>query len=368
MRIIISLICLLLPNLAFADLADIRDNAPDRHIVVKGDTLWDISATFFKDPWKWQQIWGLNKDTIKNPHWIYPGDVVLLDRSTGTLHIGDVPQQAASADSTSDNSGAVVSSANTSISNSSGSNTVKLSPHVRELRSDHDAIPSIPLNVIAPFLTKPLVVEDSNNTAMPVLIGSYEHRTLLGTHDLAYVTNMPTDKGTQWQVYRLGKTFVDPVSEEVLGHEAVYLGDASVEKFAPVSELRITKVVSEISKGDYFTQSTQEFASSFEPHAPSTNIVAKIISIYGGVDQAGQNAIITLNKGKRDGVENGHVLALYQKGELLKGGSLFKSNDINLPNVRYGLIFVFRAFQKVSYALVLQTRLPVQLLDTAQTP
>jgi hypothetical protein len=369
MRIIISLICLLLPILTFAEPSDIRESAPDRHIVVKGDTLWDISATFFKDPWKWQKIWGLNKDTIKNPHWIYPGDIVLLDRVTGTLHVGDNSQLAPSANSTADNnSAAVASTSNSATSGRNNTGIIKLSPHVRELPNDHDAIPAIPLSAIAPFLTKPLVVDDSNISSAPTLIGAYEHRTLLGTHDLAYVSNMPKDKGAQWQVYRLGKTFVDPVSEEVLGHEVVYLGDATVEKFAPVSELRITKVVSEIAKGDYFTQSTQEFTSNFEPHAPSTNILAQIISIYGGVNQAGQNAIITLNKGKRDGVENGHVLALYQKGELLKGKSLFKSDDINLPNVRYGLIFVFRTFQKVSYALVLQTRLPVQLLDTAQTP
>jgi hypothetical protein len=369
MRFIISLICILLPNLTFAEPADIRDNAPDRHIVVKGDTLWDISATFFKDPWKWQKIWGLNKDTIKNPHWIYPGDVVLLDRASGTLHIGDTLQPPPSANSTADNiSGDVAVTSNIPVSAPNNIGVIKLSPHVRELSSNHDAIPLIPLSAIAPFLTNPLVVDDVNISSFPTLIGAYEHRTLLGTHDLAYVSNMPKDKGTQWQVYRLGKTFVDPVSEEVLGHEVVYLGDATVEKFAPVSELRITKVVAEISKGDYFTQTVQEFTSNFEPHAPSTDIVTKVISIYGGVNQAGQNAIITLNKGKRDGVENGHVLALYQKGELLKGRSLFKSDDINLPNVRYGLIFVFRTFQKVSYALVLQTRLPVQLLDTAQTP
>ncbi len=361
MRIIISLICLLLPILALAEPADIRENAPDRHIVVKGDTLWDISATFFKDPWKWQQIWGLNKDTIKDPHWIYPGDVVFLDRSTGTLHIGDVSQLAASVDAAG-NPG-MRNSPDSSISG-----TVKLSPRARALQSEHDAIPLIPISAIAPFLSKPLVVEDTNISSAPVLIGSYDHRTLLGTHDLAYVSNMPLDKGTQWQIYRIGQAFIDPVSEEVLGHEVIYLGDAAVEKFAPVSELRITKVVSEVAKGDYFTQSTQEYASSFEPHAPSTNISAKIISIYGGVDQAGQNGIVTLNKGKRDGLENGHVLALYQKGDILKGTSLFRNDDIQLPNVRYGLIFVFRTFQKVSYALVLQTKLPVQLLDTAQTP
>jgi hypothetical protein len=284
----------------------------------------------------------------------------LLDRTSGTLHLGDVPQQAASTDS-------VANSHSPAISSNTG-NVVKLSPHVRVLPSDHDAIPAIPLSAIAPFLTKPLVVEDTNVSSAPVLIGSYDHRTLLGTHDLAYVSNMPSDKGIQWQVYRVGKTFTDPVSEEVLGHEVIYLGDATVEKFAPVSELRITKVVSEIAKGDYFTQSTQEFTSNFEPHAPSTNIAAKVISIYGGVNQAGQNAIITLNKGKRDGLENGHVLALYQKGDVLRGNSFFRSDDINLPNVRYGLIFVFRTFQKVSYALVLQTKFPVRLLDTAQTP
>jgi len=366
MRKIISLICVLMPIVTYAESSDIRENAPDHHVVVKGDTLWDISATFFKDPWKWQQIWGLNKDTIKDPHWIYPGDVVILDRSTGTLHIGDNAQQSVALDSNSIAQG--LDHKSVSSSTDSNSNVIKLSPHPRELSSDHNAIVAIPLNAITPFLTKPLVVDDDNLSLAPALVGTYEHRTLLGTNDIAYVSNMPSDKGTLWQVYRPGQTFIDPDSKEVLGHEVIYLGDAVVEKFAPISELRITKVISEIAKGDYFTQSTQAFTSSFEPHAPNSVIIAKIISIYGGVDQAGQNAIITINKGTRDGLENGHVLALYQKGELLKGGSFFKSSNITLPNVRYGLIFVFRTFQKVSYALVLQSRFPVQILDTAQTP
>lgn len=366
MRKIISLICVLLPIVTYADPLEIRENAPDRHVVVKGDTLWDISATFFKDPWKWQQIWGLNKDTIKDPHWIYPGDVVLLDRSTGTLHIGDSASQPVANDT---NKVSPNSTANSIPStNNSNSNVVHLSPRPREIASDHNAIAAIPLDAITPFLTKPLVVDDESLSVAPTLVGTYEQRTLLGTNDIAYVSNMPVDKGTLWQVYRPGQTFSDPDTKEVLGHEVIYLGDAAVEKFAPISELRITKVVSEISKGDYFTQSTQAFTSSFEPHAPNSKIVSKIISIYGGVDQAGQNAIITINKGKRDGLENGHVLALYQQGEILKGGSFFKSNNVALPNVRYGLIFVFRTFQKVSYALVLQTRFPVKILDTAQTP
>jgi hypothetical protein len=367
MRKIISLICVLLPIVTFADALEIREGAPDRHVVVKGDTLWDISSTFFKDPWKWQQIWGLNKDTIKDPHWIYPGDVVLLDRSTGTLHIGEMNQQPVALDSNTMPS--VISKDTLATKNSiPNSNVVKLSPHSREIASDHTSIPAIPLNAITPFLTKPLVVEEESLAIAPKLIGTYEHRTLLGTNDIAYVNNLPVDKGTQWQVFRPGQTFIDPDTKEILGHEVVYLGDATVEKFSSISELRINKVVSEIAKGDYFSQSTQAFTSSFEPHSPTGNIVTKIISISGGVDQGGQNSIITINKGTRDGLENGHVLALYQKGEVLKGGSIFRSNNISLPNVRYGLIFVFRTFQKVSYALVLQSRLPVQILDTAQTP
>jgi hypothetical protein len=362
MRKIISLICVLLPILAFADTLELQENAPDRHVVVKGDTLWDISATFFKDPWKWQQIWGFNKDTIKDPHWIYPGDVVYLDRTTHTLHVGDVGVAAETASTLSANDSP------RSNSSTASNNLVKLSPRAREVASDQDTIPTIPFDAIAPFLSKPLVVDDIQLPGAPKLVGTYEERVLLGSNDVAYVSNMPVDKGVQWQIYRLGKTFVDPDSEEILGHEVNYLGDATVEKFAPVSEMRITKAVAEIAIGDYFTQPTQAFASNFEPHAPSSHIVSKVISIYGGVGQAGQNAIITLNKGTRDGLENGHVLALYQKGEVIKGGSFFRPANVTLPNVRYGLIFVFRTFQKVSYALVLQTRLPVQLLDSAQTP
>ncbi|MEI7841406.1 MAG: LysM peptidoglycan-binding domain-containing protein [Gallionellaceae bacterium] len=352
MRKIISLICLLIPILAHADELAIRENAPDRHVVVKGDTLWDISAKFFKDPWKWQQIWGLNKDTIKDPHWIYPGDVVFLDRSTGTLKIGDSNDSA-------------VTNANATVTQN---DVIKLSPRAREVADERGSIPMIPYGVIAPFLAKPLVVDGNDFAKSPILVGTYEQRELLGANDVAYVKNLPADKGTQWQVFRPGKTFVDPDTEEVLGNEVVYLGDAVVEKFAPVSELRITQSVLEIGKGDRFTQSTQTIPSNYEPHAPSTNIAAKVISIYGGVAQASQNAIITINKGKRDGIENGHVLALYQKGEVLKDKKFFRPKDVALPDVRYGLIFVFRTFHKVSYALVLQTRLPVELLDTAKTP
>ena len=348
MRKIISLICFLLPALAFAappdDRPELRSDAPDQHVVVKGDTLWDISGKFFKDPWRWPYIWGMNKDTIKDPHWIYPGDVIILDRASGTLRIGQ--------------------SGTTGSASGSASGVIKLSPRAREGHSTHDAIPSIPAGVITPFLSQPLVIEESALKDSPTLIGAREGRVILGAHDTGFVEGLPSDKGNKWQIYRTGKTFVDPDTNEPLGVEAIYLGNAEATKFADVSTIVIAQSVQEIYKGDRLVAPSGQMTSNYLPRSPDSNISASVISIYGGVSQAGQNTIITLNKGKRDGLESGHVLALYHKGEVVESGG----KDFTLPDERYGLIFVFRVFEKVSYALVMQTRLPVQLLDRATTP
>jgi len=343
MRKIISLICFLLPVLAFAAQHDarpeLRSDAPDRHIVVKGDTLWDISGKFFKDPWKWPYIWGMNKDTIKNPHWIYPGDMIVLDRASGTLRIGQAGASGAS-------------------------NVVRLAPKVREGHSDHDAVPSIPASAIAPFLSQPLVIEEGALQDAPTLIGAREGRVLLGTHDVGFVKGLPADRGNNWQVYRPGKTFTDPDTGEALGVEAIYLGNAEATDFADISTVAITRSVQEINQGDRLVAPSGEAVNAYLPRAPGSSISARVISVYGGVSQAGQNAVITLSKGKRDGLESGHVLALYHKGENVK----HEGKEYTLPDERYGLAFVFRVFDKVSYALVMQTRLPAQLLDRAQTP
>ncbi|MDD5298931.1 MAG: LysM peptidoglycan-binding domain-containing protein [Gallionella sp.] len=349
MRKIISLICFLLPTLAFAAQPEaapqLRSDAPDRHVVVKGDTLWDISAKFFKDPWKWQYIWGMNKDAIKDPHWIYPGDVIVLDRATGTLRIGG---------------GGAPGTAGTG----SPSNVVKLSPKAREGHSAHEAIQSIPAKAIEPFLSQPLVVEENTMKNAPTLVGAREGRVILGTDDIAFVKGLPSGKGDRWQVYRPGKTLVDPDSKETLGIEAIYLGDIEVTDFADVSTAKITHSVQEINKGDRLVMPSGKVVNAYLPRAPGSKISTRVISVYGGVSQAGQNTVVTLNKGARDGLENGHVLALYRKGEVVKS----EGQDHTLPDERYGLLFVFRVFDKVSYALVMQTKLPVQLLDRAQTP
>ena len=371
MRMIISLICFLLPTLAFADQLqlrpDIRQDAPDRYVVVKGDTLWGISGKFFMDPWKWPHIWGLNKDTIKDPHWIYPGDVINLDRATGTLRIGETDTSKPGVTNVT-----AVTAVTTDVSEPADTrNLIRLSPRVRELQSPHDAIPSIPANIIGPFLSQPLVIEEDAFKNAPAIIGAREGRVLLGRNDTGFAKGMPSDKGDKWQIYRPGKEFVDPETEEVLGIEAVYLGNAEVKAFAEVSTVLINHSVQEIYQGDLLVEASIDMKGPYLPRAPETNIVTSVISVYGGVSQAGQNTAIVLNKGARDGLEVGHVLALYRKGEVIREKSkAFFSRDkyYTLPDERYGLVFVFRVFNKVSYALVMQTKLPVQLLDRAQTP
>jgi hypothetical protein len=367
MRKIISLICLLSTVLAIAAepgvpatdtqsssdaRSNIRSDAPDRHIVVKGDTLWDISGKFFKDPWKWPQIWGFNKDTIKDPHWIYPGDVILLDRNTGTLRIGQV-----------DGSGKVTVLNEAGATAAAGA-VVALAPKVRIFPSSHDAIPMVPANVIGPFLSRPLVIEDGSLKNAPTLIGAHEERVIYGNGDTVFAVNLPSDKGEQWQIYRPGQTFIDPDTNETLGKEAIYLGKAEATHFADVSTLKITYAGQDINQGDYLAAPSTDAVNAYLPRAPEAKISGQVISIYGGVSQGGQNSIVTLNKGQRDGLENGHVLALYHKGENVET----MGKTYALPDERYGLVLVFRTFEKVSYALVMQTRLPVQLLDRANTP
>lgn len=348
MRKIISLICLLLPALAFAgpsEAPQLRSDAPDKHVVVKGDTLWDISAEFFKDPWKWQYIWGMNKEAIKDPHWIYPGDIIYLDRINGTLSVGQPP-----------------ASSGASVVEDRG--IMKLSPRAREGDSSHDAIPTIPASAIAPFLSRPLIVSEQELSDAPTLIGSREGRVMLGKGDIGFVSNLPTNKGSIWQLYRRGKTLTDPDTKESLGIEAVYLGRAETTDFADVSTVVIRESLQEMSAGDRLIAPAGDSVSNYLPHAPANKIDSRVISVYGGVSQAGQNTVITLNKGSRDGLEAGHVLALYHSGEVVS----HDKHKFKLPDERFGLIFVFRVFDKVSYALVMETRLPVQLLDRAQTP
>lgn len=340
---ILALILLFgLSSIAAATEIALQDNPPDHYVVVKGDTLWGIAGKFLKEPWRWPEIWKMNKAQIKNPHWIYPGDMIVLDNVNGSPELRLVKGQEA----------------------------IKLSPRVRAEPTEASAIPSIPTTEIGPFLSKPLVIAQGELDKAPYIIGTEENRVVIGAGNTAYVQAIPQGGPLHWQIYRQGKALVDPDTGEILGHEAVYLGDAKVKRYGDPASVDILRSVQEILIGDRMVEAREDSISAYAPHAPEKMVNGRIVSAYGGVAEVGSGSIVTLNRGRRDGLEIGHVLALYRHGLSVRPDESDKVSPetVKLPDERYGLVFVFRVFDKLSYALVMQTTRPVQLEDDVRTP
>ena len=339
---------------ALADEIKLAANVPDRYVVVKGDTLWGISAKFLKDPWRWPDIWGLNKDEIKNPHWIYPGDVIVLDFTGRTPHLRK------------DGAGGT----------GSGSEAewrlmdAKLSPSIRRQALGAGAISSIPASAIEPFLTRPLVIGQEELNSAPTLIAGPENRVVLSAGDTAFAKGLVWEDRTGWSIYRPGRTLTDPDTNELLGREVIYLGDAQIKEFGEVSTILLTKAVQEIAPGDRLAKTPPTEALSYMPHAPGSAIKGRVIAGPGdSVSEIASKQVVIINRGRRDGMEIGHVLALYHdRPSVTPAYAVDSKEKIRLPPERYGLIFVFRVYDKVSYALVMNSTQPVNVLDVVQTP
>jgi len=317
----------------------VKASAPDSYVVVKGDTLWSIAGRFTDAPWRWPELWNLNKDQIKNPHLIYPGDVIRLDRLAGRL----------------------------SIAGRKDPN--RLSPRVRDEGSTDKAIPSIPSSIIEPWLSRPLVVEPDGLDKAPTIIATQDERVVIATGSRAYVAGMAEGKpDSGWYIYRQGKALVDPDTEQTLGFEALYLGTARQLRAGDPATVELTSTTQEVGKGDKLIPIGKPELVTYAPHAPATFIKGRVISIYPGrgrLAEEGQGAIVALNRGASDGLEIGHVLALYTQSVAVK---VADGATLQTPEERYGLVFVFRVFERVSYAVVMKISQPVNNLDIVQTP
>ena len=341
---------------AWADEIKLAPNAPDRYVVVKGDTLWGISARFLKDPWRWPDIWGLNKDEIKNPHWIYPGEAIVLDFTGKTPRLRKDGATGGNGDG---------SDAEWRLMDA------KLSPTIRKLPLSIGAISSIPASAIQPFLTKPLVIEDQELNSAPTLIAGPENRVVLSAGDTVFAKGIVWEDQPAWSVFRPGRTLTDPDTKENLGREAIYLGDALVTEFGEVSTVLLTKSTQEATAGDRLARTPPTPALAYVPHAPSGAIKGRVIA---GPDETFSDIaamqIVIINRGLREGMEIGHVLALYHDRPAVTppADALNSKEKVKLPPERYGMIFVFRVFDKVSYALVMNSTQPVNVHDVVQTP
>jgi LysM domain len=371
-----------------ATTADLVEGAPDRYIVVPGDTLWSISGRFLKDPWKWGELWKLNQEQIKNPNRIYPGDLLVLDKSAAELRLRLLKAE-----------------------------VVKLSPQVRQIPLASEAVPTIPVADIEPFLSKPLVIAQNQLPGAARIVRTQENRVALGAGSMAYAQGITKDKGLFWQIFRTGSALVDPETKETLGYEATYLGEAKVDKFGDISTIEIVKSPLEIYAGDYLLPSPREVVlSDYVPKAPPKKVSARIIAAYGGLFETGTQSIVAISKGARDGLEVGHVLAIHRNlnastnalresalwgrtgfiydeknprtnyvneplvtrntplwGRVGPAGYKFKDDKTNLPALalpdeRYGLMMIFRTFDRASYALVMNANRPVNVLDIVTNP
>ncbi|MEK7737447.1 MAG: LysM domain-containing protein [Pseudomonadota bacterium] len=323
---------------------ELADGAPDRHVVVPGDTLWDISAKFLKQPYRWPEIWRLNQEQIKNPQRIYAGQVILL------VHNDNRPQL-----KIEDTTGTV-----------SPVNTAKIGPRIYA-ENNRREIPSISQQAIEPFLAEPLIAEAAQLGSAPRIVATQEDRVNLGKGDLAYVAGLNT-KAALWKIYRPGKALVDPDNNEILGHEAFYLGSARLVRAGEPATVEIISSRQEVSSGDRLLPATLPDIINYVPHAPDKAIRGRVVSVYGGVGEGGPHSIVTLSRGKSDGLEIGHVLSLSRAGAEVKNRHEGKKETYRLPDERYGLLFVFRTFDRLSYALVMNVSRSVEVGDSVANP
>ncbi len=314
-------------------------SAPDSYTVVRGDTLWGIAGRFLKQPWRWPEIWQMNREQIRNPHWIYPGQTIYLDRATGTMRLGGGPN---------------------------GNGTVKLSPQVR-VETGRDAIPSISPEAIEPYLTQPLVIENAEMLDAPRIVASKE-RVVMGAGDIAYVAGITDPSITVYQVFRPGRPLKDPDSGTVIAYQADYLGTARVTRPGNPATLVITASKMEINVGDRLVPATKPVVINYVPHAPAAPVAGRIVSTYSGVAYAGANMIVAVNRGAAEGLEIGTVLAIKTFGRTFVDKTNGTRETITLPEERKGLLFIFRVFNHIAYGLITSSVGPVEVGDAVTQP
>ena len=363
-------------------LSALAPDAPDGYTVRRGDTLWGISGRFLRSPWRWPELWGMNLRDIRNPHLIYPGQQLYLERVGGRAFLR----------------------ARRAVEGQPG-DTVRVSPRNRAEVLGAGPLPTLQPHLIEPFLTEPLVVDDDTFQRAPRIVAlGNQDRVLAVKGDRAYARG-PADapllsgpgRPTDFRVFRTAKALKDPVSGDILGYEGQYVGQASLargeseseemvdQRFTPprlpaagegtLRRLPVPATVDivgskeEVRAGDRLLPEPPREYRGYVPHAPEQPVDARVVSVHGNsVRYAGQNQVVVINKGLRDGVQSGHVLALLSTGPRLLDKTGEKRELIKLPDERNGLAIVFRPFDRVSYVLVMEITNPVQVGDKLVSP
>ena len=360
-------------------LGDLAPNAPDSYTVKSGDTLWFISGLFLKTPWRWPELWGMNLQDIQNPHLIYPGQQLLLDKSNGR---------------------ATLRARRSGPNDGPPTQAIKVSPRTRYASLADASIPTLSASAIEPFLAEPLIVDAAEFAGAPRIVATQEGRVLLSRGDRAYARGeyaagktavsgkaLSDAKGqpVDYRVFRNTTALKDPTTGAILGYEAQFVGKAELVRGESTQQVlnkdgkTTTEVVpatidivvakEEMRVGDRLIAEPESSSQNYVPRAPQTAITGQIISVYGSAVQfASENQVVVVNRGSKDGLESGHVMAILKDGERLLDKTDPSRPQLKLPNERNGLLMVFRTFDSLSYALVLQITDGVKVGDRIVNP
>nr|WP_255428108.1 LysM domain-containing protein [Ramlibacter cellulosilyticus] len=350
-------------------LSELAPDAPDSYTVVRGDTLWAISGKFLRSPWRWPELWGMNLDAIRNPHLIYPGQTLYLEKVDGMARLRTTPP------------------------GSDAPGTVRVSPRTRISGVNDTSIPVLPPHIIEPFLNEAIIVDTFEEVEnAPRIVATTEDKVLLTLGDRAYARGRGAPLVEQdprvvenYRIFRNAVPLREPVTGRILGYEAKYLGAAELVRSETVqtvpvaagatsaivpATIDIKRAKEEMRIGDRLLPMPPRQMESYVPHAPIVPVDAVIVSVYGdAVALVGQSSVVALSAGAAQGLDNGTVLAIQKTGPVIQDRSM--QGDfarIKLPDERAGLLMVFRTFQNLSYALVLEVTQPVQVGDRVADP
>ena len=351
--------------------SELTANAPDTYVVKRGDTLWAISGLYLAKPWRWPELWGMNMDAIRNPHLIYPGQTLYLEKSNGFARLSTRAGGASSGEP----------------------ETVRISPRTRTDSVSNSALPTLQQHLIEPFLVEPEVVSERTLGQAPRIVAAAEERAILGSGDRVYARSasgqdLSTDPGENrnFRIFRNAIPMKDPETGRILGYEAQYVGRAEMvrgesQEVSPngrggthtdpvPATLDIISTKEEVRPGDRLLPLAQRTFLNYVPRAPYDDVDARVVSIYGSsaVRNAGQNQVVSINRGANDGLEPGMILTVLTKGDRVRDKTDDSRTMIKLPSEANGVAMVFRTFDNVSYVLLLQVRLGVGVGDRLVNP
>jgi hypothetical protein len=355
-------------------LSELAPNAPAEYTVKRGDTLWGISGLFLKSPWRWPELWGMNMEEVRNPHRIYPGQHLVLETIDGMallrLRAGGTGDGGAPTD------------------------TVRVSPRIRYEGLADTGLPALQPHLIEAFLAEAIIVDELSLERAPRIVATQDGRVLLSRGDRAYVrgatgspfTEKDPSRSESFRVFRNPRALRDPVTNVVLGYEAQFLGKASLMRSETMQNVEmktgssvstvvpatvdIVSAKEEMRVGDRLMPEPERQLLSYIPRAPDRPIEGSIVSMYGdAVGNAGQNQVVVINRGTADGIESGHVLAILKSGAVIVDRTQpGERTTMKLPDERNGLMMVFRSFDRLSYALILEITDGVKVGDKVVNP